>query len=223
MSFNTFGSKSWEFGGNVPVWLGKVRPVVFGGVLKKSYVTQNALYQAGTPVYLSADTNGEITPVLAFKVTASSQPGSGGADTITVRPCGNIVPSTDTVLMKIGANFTTKGKAYKPSKVVKNVSDPELYDLTFTESQLGTIAENDVLVEGASEGASIAPAAVPNGYLYNDICINDIDAGGSDACATGAVVRFHGEGLLIDRNPAGALLADKLQALIPNVLLFRGV
>lgn len=223
MSFNTFGSKSWEFGGNVPVWLGKVRPVVFGGVLKKSYVTQNALYQAGTPAYLSADTNGEITPVLAFKVTESSQPGSGTGDTITVRPCGNIVPSTDTVLMKLGTDFTTAGAAYKPSKVVKNASDPTLYDLSFTESQLGTLAEGDVLVEGASEGASIAPVAVPNGYLYNDICLNDIDVTDESACATGAVIKFHGEGLLIDRNPAGALLADKLQSLIPNVLLIKGV
>ena len=219
MSFNTLGSKAWDFGGNTPVWLGKVRPVPFGGTLKKAYLIQNALYQAGMPVNLS----GEITPVVAFKVTASSQPGSGTGDTITVRPCGNIVPSTDTVLMKLGADFTTAGAAYKPSKVVKNTSDPTLYDLSFTESQLGTIAVGDVLVEGASEGASIAPVAVPNGYLYNDICLNDIDVTDESACATGAVVKFHGEGLLIDRNPAGALLADRLQSLIPNVLLIKGV
>lgn len=223
MSFNTLGSKAWDFGGNTPVWLGKVRPVPFGGTLKKAYLIQNALYQAGMPVNLSADTNGEITPVVAFKVTTSSQPGSGTGDTITVRPCGGIVPSTDTVLMKLGTNFTTKGKAYKPSKVVRNASNPTLYDLSFTESQLGTLAEGDVLVEGASEGASVAPAAVPNGYLYNDICLNDIDVTDESACATGAVVKFHGEGLLIDRNPAGALLADKLQSLIPNVLLIKGV
>ena len=125
--------------------------------------------------------------------------------------------------MKLGTNFTTKGKAYKPSKVARNASDPTLYDLSFTESQLGTLAEGDVLVEGASEGASVAPAAVPNGYLYNDICLNDIDVTDESACATGAVVKFHGEGLLIDRNPAGALLADRLQSLIPNVLLIKGV
>ena len=125
--------------------------------------------------------------------------------------------------MKLGADFATAGAAYKPSKVVKNASDPTLYDLSFTDSQLGTIAENDVLVEGASEGASIAPAAVPNGYLYNDICLNDIDVTDESACATGAVVKFHGEGLLIDRNPAGALLADRLESLIPNVLLVKGV
>ena len=202
MSFNTLGSKAWDFGGNTPVWLGKVRPVPFGGTLKKAYLIQNALYQAGMPVNLSADTNGEITPVVAFKVTASSQPGSGTGDTITVRPCGGI---------------------YKPSKVARNASDPTLYDLSFTESQLGTLAEGDVLVEGASEGASVAPAAVPNGYLYNDICLNDIDVTDESACATGAVVKFHGEGLLIDRNPAGALLADRLQSLIPNVLLIKGV
>ena len=70
MSFNTLGSKAWDFGGNTPVWLGKVRPVPFGGTLKKAYLIQNALYQAGMPVNLSADTNGEITPVVAFKVTA---------------------------------------------------------------------------------------------------------------------------------------------------------
>ena len=94
MSFNTLGSKAWDFGGNTPVWLGKVRPVPLGGTLKKAYLIQNALYQAGMPVNLSADTNGEITPVVAFKVTASSQPGSGSlrphspaAAPVTPSPC----------------------------------------------------------------------------------------------------------------------------------------
>ena len=79
MSFNTLGSKAWDFGGNTPVWLGKVRPVPFGGTLKKAYLIQNALYQAGMPVNLSADTNGEITPVVAFKVTAAAP--------VTPSPC----------------------------------------------------------------------------------------------------------------------------------------
>lgn len=220
MSFNTYGTKSREIGGHVPVWLGMVRPVPFGGTLAAKYLKANAVYQAGSPVHLSADTNGEITPILAFAVASSDHAGSG---TITVRPCGNVIPSTDTILMKVGASFTDTADAAKPTAVAVNASDPSLYDLTFTASALGTVSEGDVLVEAASEGASQSPVAVPNGYLYNDICTSDIDVASEGASATGAVVKFHGEGLMIDRSAAGAALADKLQSLIPNVLLVKGV
>ena len=65
-----------------------------------------------------------------------------------------------------------------------------------------------------------------NGYLYNDIYSEDVN---SATPATGAIVKVHAEGLLIDRvhlAVSGEPLTDseieQLQAKIPGVLLVRG-
>lgn len=57
----------------------------------------------------------------------------------------------------------------------------------------------------------------PNGYLYNDVYIGTL---GQNDAATGAIVMYHAEGLLIN-NTAFADKADELQAAIPNVYLVR--
>ena len=50
-SFNSYGQSSEKlFGANVPVWCGVVRPIQFGGTLDPAYITDKALYRAGTPV-----------------------------------------------------------------------------------------------------------------------------------------------------------------------------
>lgn len=55
-SFNAYGQTAKEFGGSVPVWCGTVSPVPYGAVLDAAYVTEGALYKAGTPVeYNAAD------------------------------------------------------------------------------------------------------------------------------------------------------------------------
>ena len=57
----------------------------------------------------------------------------------------------------------------------------------------------------------------PNGYLYNDVYVGTL---GQNDAATGAIVMYHAEGLLIN-NTAFADKADELQAAIPNVYLVR--
>lgn len=60
-----------------------------------------------------------------------------------------------------------------------------------------------------------------NGYLYNDVYMGDLET----PMATGAVVDFHGEGLLIDRVPGRdqwALEASALKTSVPNVVLIEG-
>ncbi len=50
-SFNSYGQSAEKlFGANVPVWCGVVRPIQFGGTLAAEYITDKALYRAGTPV-----------------------------------------------------------------------------------------------------------------------------------------------------------------------------
>lgn len=63
-------------------------------------------------------------------------------------------------------------------------------------------------------------SATPNGYLYNDVYMADLES----PVATGAVVDFHGEGLLISRVPGRdqwALETSALKTAIPNVVLIE--
>ena len=54
-SFNAYGIGTEELlGANIPVWLGVVSPIPFGGVLDAEYVTDGAHYRAGTPVQYDA-------------------------------------------------------------------------------------------------------------------------------------------------------------------------
>lgn len=125
-SFNAYGQSAEQFGKFVPVWLGTVRPIPVGAVLKAEFVTEKALYRAGTPVKYDADTR-------------------------TFEPC-----------------------------TVSNA------------------------------------AANANGYLYNDIYIES--AADENVAATGAIVMYHAEGMLIDRTEFASIKAE-LQAKIPGVLL----
>ena len=43
------------FGGNIPVWLGTVRPIPVGAVLEAEFIVDKALYRAGTPVQYNAE------------------------------------------------------------------------------------------------------------------------------------------------------------------------
>ena len=53
-SFNAYGQSATNLGGNIPVWLGTVRPIPVGAVLEAQFVTDKALYRAGTPVQYDA-------------------------------------------------------------------------------------------------------------------------------------------------------------------------
>lgn len=54
-SFNAYGQTTRSFGGNVPVWLGTVRPIPVGAVLEAEFIVDKALYKAGTPVQYNAE------------------------------------------------------------------------------------------------------------------------------------------------------------------------
>lgn len=55
-SFNAYGQNAESFGGSIPVWCGVVSPIPYGAVLDEAYVTEGALYKAGTPVAYDAAT-----------------------------------------------------------------------------------------------------------------------------------------------------------------------
>lgn len=54
-SFNAYGQTTRNFGGNIPVWLGTVKPIPVGAVLEAEYIVDKALYRAGTPVQYNAE------------------------------------------------------------------------------------------------------------------------------------------------------------------------
>ena len=54
-SFNAYGQSANNFGGNIPVWLGTVRPIPVGAVLEAEFIQDKALYRAGTPVQYNAE------------------------------------------------------------------------------------------------------------------------------------------------------------------------
>jgi hypothetical protein len=75
------------------------------------------------------------------------------------------------------------------------------------------------VAEGKTFTAWDGTTGTPNGYLYNDIYVES-QPEGTDVIATGAIVMYHAEGLLIDRTGFGDK-ADALQAAIPGVLLVK--
>ena len=54
-SFNAYGQTTKSFGGNIPVWLGTVRPIPVGAILEAEFIVDKALYRAGTPVQYNAE------------------------------------------------------------------------------------------------------------------------------------------------------------------------
>lgn len=181
-----------------PVWLGTVAPHAVGGVLAEKFRVQGLHLPAGTPVNLSA---GVIKPVLAYEIKSVAS-ASSTVTGITIDPSAYGVVPTTSDKMKLVAS----GSAVAITGVAPNATNANLLDIT-------------IALTGATEGAAVAlvpagesTAASPNGYLYNDIYLGDA----SDANATGAVVDFHGEGLLIDFTPA-AFMKAAMKTAVPNV------
>lgn len=216
-SFNAFGTVASDYGkSRVPVWLGTVTPVPVGGTLDDDYLIAGALYPAGTPVKLE---NKKITPLVSFVVTAFAADASGN-DTITVKPfAGGILPSVGDFIQKVGATFAATGKSAAVVSVNENATTPGTYDIAVAHSAtVDTPSAGDVITFSAATaaGSGKSIAAVANGYLYNDIYLGNIDVA-ADAAATGAVVMYHAEGLLIDLTPAAEVKAQ-MAAAVPHVL-----
>jgi hypothetical protein len=80
----------------------------------------------------------------------------------------------------------------------------------------GTPVEYDAATRTFKPMANAEDSAVtPNGYLYNDIYIDEV---GENAAATGAIVMDHAEGLLIDRTEFSTIKST-LATKVPGVRL----
>lgn len=229
-TFNAFGSESSEIGqSHIPVWLGMVGAVPVGGTLASAFLRKGLLLRAGSPVNL---TDKVITPLVGYEVVAfTAATGSETNDTIIVKPADfggvKVAPAAEDVIQKIGATFATQGaaRAIVSSTLITEGANAGCYTVLIAHSaNLGTLAAGDVLTPSAgTAGASGKSIKVqPNGYLYNDIYLGNLDD--SDAAksaktiaATGAVVRYHHEGLMVELTPSAAV-KEQMFAAVPGVL-----
>ena len=226
-SFNAFGSVSVETNqSHIPVWLGVVGPVPVGGTLKKDYAQKGFLLPAGSPVNL---TDKIITPFVGYEVVAfTAATGSEANDTIVVKAADfggvEIAPAASDVIQKVGATFATQGaaRAIVSSTLITEGTNAGCYTVLIAHSaNLGTLAAGDVLTPSAgTAGASGKSIAVqPNGYLYNDIYFGDLGGSANEftLAATGAVVKYHHDGLLVELTPSAAV-KEQMAAAVPGVL-----
>ena len=197
-SFNAFGSRSVEFGSlHTPIWLGTVSPVPVGGTLAEAFRKKGILIPAGAGVNLSSKV---ITPLLTYVVKAVST----GVITIDASAYG-YEPKVGDYLFKVGASdFSNNGTPVIITAVAANATDASLLDVTVAVE----VSANDTVALAFS-----AQAIAPNGYLYNDIFTGDLD---ENVNATGAVVMFHPEGILIDLTPCADIAVAMAKA-VPGV------
>lgn len=195
-SFNAYGKSKLTFENhNVPVWLGVVTPVPVGGVLASAYAKAGAFFAAGTPVNLAG---GVLTPLVLFKVKSVS------GTSATVHCYSSILPAVGESVKTLSASGSA-GSANAITAVVDNGDGTAVLTLTTATTANTILALNAEIV--------------PNGYLYNDI---EIDANATeDISATGAVVKAHIDGILIDRTPA-AEIATYMATKVPGVVQVNG-
>lgn len=223
-TFNVYGQKSASFGGHTPIWLGKVRALPTGGTLASGWVKPGLLISAGTPVNLANDV---ITPLALFKVVSYSAAGESGTnDTIVIKAAMGynlpILPAVGDFIQKLGASFATQAKAGAIASIAAGETEGQYSIEVAKTANVGSLNAGDILVfsAAAAAGSSKDMAAQPNGYLYNDIYLDDVKAGESIANqgATGAVVAFHGEGILVNRNEIANEVKDLMKVAVPNVI-----
>lgn len=199
-TFNAFGQtlKSYE-NATTPVWLGTVSPVPVGGTLASGYAVAGALYKAGFPIKIDGKT---ITPVLLYKVKSVTT-ASSAVTSATLTPLGhNVAPTTSMKLIKVTGSTYPTGQGTAITAVAKSGDD-------YVASTTVSVAADDIVA---------VAGAVPNAYLYNDIYMDGIE---SEAGASGAAVKFHSEGILVDRTPAEPIKAY-MATLVPGVLQVNG-
>ena len=228
-SFNAYGSETRDVNkSHVPVWLGPVTPVPVGGSLASAYLKKGFLLGAGAPVNLAEKV---ITPFVGYVVVSYSAAGSGDTyDTIVVKPAKfgdvEIAPAADDVVMKVGATFATAGaaRAIYSSTLITTSTNKGCYTLQVAKNaNLGVLTAGDVLTPSEEAGASgKVPTVQPNGYLYNDIYLGNLDdsaaaVSAKTIAATGAVVKFHKNGLIVDLTPSAEVKAQ-MAAAVPGVL-----
>jgi len=228
-SFNAFGSVSNNYGQtHIPIWLGTVSPRPVGGVLASGFLKKGILIPAGSAINLASKV---ITPFVAWEVVSFAAAESPATeDTIVIKPAKfgdvEILPTTSDFIQKVGSTFAATGKAAAVASVTALTGDDAgKYSVKVLHSAtVDSLSEGDyiALSSATAAGSSKSLAAQPNGYLYNDIYLGDLDASASDVsantiAATGAVVDFHGEGILIDLAPC-SMFKDAMKAAVPNVI-----
>lgn len=221
-SFNAFGSESLETNqSHIPVWLGVVGPVPVGGTLDKAFAKPGFLLGAGAPVNLSGKI---ITPFVAWEVVSNTASGSNSVIVVKAAEFGGveIAPAADDLVQKVGATFAATGKA----AVVASVSaltgdDAGKYEITVVTANIDSVAAGDFIALSAATAAGTGKSLKnqPNGYLYNDIYFGNLGGSANDytLAATGAVVMYHHDGLLVELTPS-APFKDAMKAAVPGVL-----
>ena len=203
-SFNAFGSRGREIGGSNPVWLGVPTPVPVGGTLASGFAKKGIFIPAGTPVNLASKV---ITPYLTYAVTAVT--GSVTGITIDPKAYGYVPQVGDYLFLVNKTDFSNNGSPVAITAVAANAADASLLDVT-------------IALTGATVGSVVAlafastAAPVPNGYLWNDIYLGDLE---DDLAASGAVIEHAPDGILIDLTPAADIKAA-MKAAVPGVYQF---
>ena len=221
-SFNAFGSESLETSqSHIPVWLGVVGPVPVGGTLDKAYAKPGFLLGAGAPVNL---TDKIITPFIAWEVVSMETVSTD--DVIVIKPAefggAELVPAVGDFIQKVGASFAATGKAAAVASVeALTGADAGKYNVTVLTANIDTVSAGDyiALSSATAGGSGKSLAAQPNGYLYNDIYFGALNGSANDytLAASGAVIMYHHDGLLVELTPS-APFKDAMKAAVPGVL-----
>ena len=229
-SFNAYGSENREITqSHVPVWLGPVTPVPVGGNLASAYLQKGILIGAGFPVKYDEKV---ITPFVGWEVVSfTGATGSETVDSIVIKPAilgdVKVVPAVNDKIMKVGSTFAATGKAAAVASVseITEGTNSGCYTVTVLHSAtIDSVSAGDVLAisSAVAAGSSKSLKVMPNAYLYNDIYLGNLDD--SDAAksaktiaATGAVVKFHKYGLLVDLTASAGVKAQ-MAAAVPGVL-----
>ena len=221
-SFNAFGSESLETSqSHIPVWLGVVGPVPVGGTLDKAYAKPGFLLAAGSPVNL---TDKIISPFIAWEVVSTSTSDSNTIIKVKGAEFGGavIIPSTSDFVQKVGATFAATGKAAAVAAVEALTGDDAgNYNITVATANIDSVSQGDFIALSSAVAAGTGKSLKnqPNGYLYNDIYFANLGGSANDytLAASGAVVMFHHDGLLVELTPS-APFKDAMKAAVPGVL-----
>ncbi len=221
-SFNAFGSESLETSqSHIPVWLGVVGPVPVGGTLDKAYAKPGFLLGAGAPVNLADKI---ITPFIAWEVVSTSTSDSNTIIKVKGAEFGGavIIPSTSDFVQKVGATFAATGKAAAVAAVEALTGDDAgNYNITVATANIDSVSQGDFIALSAATAAGTGKSLKnqPNGYLYNDIYFGNLGGSANDytLAASGAVVMFHHDGLLVELTPS-APFKGAMKAAVPGVL-----
>ena len=223
-SFNAFGSEASNIGqSHVPVWLGMVGPVPVGGTLDKAYARKGFFLGAGAPVNLTGKI---IKPFFAWEVVAFNA-GDGTTvttDSIIIKDVNGVTPAVGDYVQKVGSTFAATGKAAAVASIdlLTSGDNEGCYAVKVAHSAtVDSLSAGDAIAlsTAVAAGSSKSLANQPNGYLYNDIYFGALD-GNKDAytlAATGAVVMYHHDGLLVELTPSAPVKAQ-MKAAVPGVL-----